>query len=323
MNTNETSISATSFRLPNPNNTELTIIIPTLADHQRRSSLLRAIDSINAQTDCPSHTIVVINGQQYDPSLVSELMSLADIQVIMETKASVKIARQRGLLSTITPYFAFLDDDDELLPDSNKNRLDALKKNSGCIFSISRGYRMLNGKRIPSASNIADAQKEPYEELEKNNWFTSCGAVFRNTKSVIDSFNELPDYHEWTYLAYKLVSLGNFCVVDTPCYIIHESPISLSKRYDYSVAHTVAFMKALQLNIPPAVKKSVKRRLARAEHDVATIALKNRQWRTAFTHHIRSLVLPGGLQYLPFTRHLANIRIFIKNNNDQLQNPPF
>lgn len=283
---------------------ELTVIIPTLADEKRKDTLIRAINSITQQTDCPAKVIVVVNGQKFDQILLDTLARRSDIEVLKEPQASAKIARYRGLISTNTPYYSFLDDDDELLEHSNRTRLDTLKNNPDCAFVASGGHRIEAGIRKPSAPNLMRATTAPYEELSKNNWLTSCGCIFRASMIPSDVFKDLPDYHEWTYLAYRLLSCGSFCITEQPCYIIHESASSLSKTLEYSTGHVDVFRRVLTLDIPKNAKKLVKQRLAMAEHDAASIALKSRQYKSALKHHLASLALPGGMRYLFFTRHL-------------------
>lgn len=293
---------------------ELTVIIPTLADDKREKTLIRAINSITKQTDCPAKVIVVVNGQRFDSKLLDILAARADIEVLREPRASAKIARYTGLLNVKTPYFAFLDDDDELLEHSNKTRLDTLKTHPNCAFVVSGGYRIEAGIQKPSAQNIVRARTAPYEELSENNWLTSCGCIFATNMIQPDIFRDLPDYHEWTYLAYKLLSCSSFCITEMPCYIIHESTNSLSKTLEYSIAHVGVFRRVLSLDIPESAKTEVKRRLAKAEHDSASLALSAGLVQKALKHHLASLVLPGGLRYLSFTRHL------LKPSKQKVQN---
>lgn len=304
MKSNTTALNENRQNVAEKRTPELTVIIPTLADTKRKDSLLRAIDSIIKQTNCLTTVIVVVNGQRFEHSLLNDLVARKEIEVVQVSEPSVKIARHRGLLNVKTPYFSFLDDDDELLEDANSTRLETLKANPDCAFVASGGYRIENGIKKSSASNLGKAIESPYEELCKNNWLTSCGCIFRSSMISPDIFDDLPDYHEWTYLAYRLLICGKFCIIKNPCYIIHESPSSLSKTLEYSVAHAEVFRRILTLNLPAIARNSVRRRLAMAEHDAATVALKSGYRVTALKHHLRSLLLPGGIRYLSFTRHL-------------------
>ena len=287
---------------------EITVIIPTLADVYRASNLVRAVNSVLSQTDVLTKIIVVVNGDVYEKSLVDHLKTLANVEVIIEVIPSVINARYQGLLRVQSPFFSFLDDDDEYLPESIKKRVTQLQVNPECILVASSGYRNENGKITSSAFNLTRAAKNPFEEMSVNNWFTSCGCVFRTNAVSAGVFRQLPPYHEWTYLAYKLLTLGPFCIVDEPCYMIYDSSISLSKTFEYSTAHAFVFRKILELDLPPKAIQSVKRRLAKAEHDLASIALKNGMWKLAVIHHLKSLILPGGLRYFIFTRHLFNFK---------------
>lgn len=286
------------------NHAQLTVIIPTLADTQRAATLLRAIDSVTCQKDIPTTILVVVNGQRFDPHVLAALESRHDLQWMQVEKPSLSNAIYQGRLAVQTPYFSFLDDDDEYLEGSVRKRIEALEKNPDCVMVASKGFRETAGVRTPSAANLAQAQHHPFRELAINNWMTSCGAVFRSRLAAPEVFNHVPPHHEWTYLAYQLLLLGPFCIVDEPCYIVHDTPHSLSKSAAYSEAPAQVLREVLKTPLPSDVAQSVKARLSRAEHDLANMALsKGMRWR-ALQHHLRSLVLPGGWQYVLFTRHL-------------------
>jgi glycosyltransferase involved in cell wall biosynthesis len=282
----------------------VSVIIPTLADRARATSLLRAITSIKSQDETETEVIVVVNGQRHDPILLSELQARSDIRVVRLMTASLVAALYKGRTETRTPFFSFLDDDDEYLPRSLANRVRSLQSNRDCIMAVSPGYREMAGKRTASAYNLTRAKDDPYGELAANNWMTSCGALFRSSLAPAETFAGIPPHHEWTYLAYKLLALGPFCVADEPAYVIHDTPDSLSKTSAYSEAHANVLREVLRLSLPPHAVHTVKERLSRAEHDLASSALARGLRGKAIGHHLRSLLLPGGLRHLTFTRHL-------------------
>lgn len=282
----------------------VTVIIPTLADRARATSLLRAISSIKNQHEIETEVLVVVNGQRYDPLLLADLEARSDIRVVSLLTASLVAARYTGRTEINTPFFSFLDDDDEYLPKSLENRVKLLQENLDCVMAVSHGYREMGGQRTASAYNLTRAKANPYGELAANNWMTSCGALFRSSLVPAETFAEIPHHHEWTYLAYKLLGLGPFCVVDEPSYVIHDTPNSLSKTSVYAEAHAAVLREVLKLSLPPNAIRTAKERLSKAEHELASNALVRGLRGKAISHHLRSLLLPGGLRYLTFTRHL-------------------
>lgn len=282
----------------------LSVIIPTLAERARSESLLRAISSIKDQQETETDVIIVVNGQRFDPALLAQLQSRTDIRVVTILTASLVAAIHEGRTKIKTPFFSFLDDDDEYLPKSLENRLRLIQSNADCVMAVSCGYRDIGGQRTASAYNLTKAQVDPYGELAANNWMTSCGALFRSSLVPAETFVGIPPHHEWTFLAYKLLSLGPFCVLDQPGYVIHDTPNSLSKTTAYATAHATVLREVLKLPLPTHAIHTVRERLSRAEHDLANSALGLGLRAQALKHHFRSLLLPGGLRYLPFTRRL-------------------
>lgn len=285
-------------------NPVVTVIIPTLADSARAASLLRAISSITNQNEMATEVLVVVNGQRYDPLLLAELEARSDIRVVRLLTASLVAALHKGRTEVRSPFFSFLDDDDEYLPKSLANRVESLQSNSDCAMVVSQGYREMDGQRTASAYNLPRAKVDPYGELASNNWMTSCGALFRTNLVPAETFAKIPSHHEWTYLAYKLLGMGPFCVLNEPSYVIHDTPNSLSKTSAYSEAHATVLREVLKLSLPPSAIRTAKERLSRAEHDLASNALAQGLRGKAVSHHLRSLLLPGGLRYVTFTRHL-------------------
>ena len=282
----------------------ITVIIPTLAEKARKHTLMRAISSIKMQQEVASEVIILVNGSRFDPSLLSTLEKRIDIRVIRIETASLVAAIYAGRAAVRTDFFSFLDDDDEYLPGSLQHRLDLLKANADCVMVVSSGYRETDGKRTASAANIDLAVADPYGELAKSNWMTSCGGVYRSSKVPTHIFSDIPKYHEWTYLAYRLLEIGKFCHTKKPCYIIHDTKNSLSKTNSYHEANVDVLRQILKLNLPAKAIRSVKERLARAEHDLACRALALGLRGKALRHNFRSIILPGGFRYLMFGRKI-------------------
>jgi glycosyltransferase involved in cell wall biosynthesis len=118
----------------------VSVIIPTL---RRPTVVLRALGSVLAQTFADFEVIVVIDGPD-DPTRES-LATIYDPRVrVVPLQENVGIARVRnaGIAASSAPYIAFLDDDDEWLP--NKLALQVAAAEA------------LGGKRILLAASFFD-----------------------------------------------------------------------------------------------------------------------------------------------------------------------
>ena len=280
----------------------ISVIILTLAETKRSNSLLRAIDGILGQEGVDAVPIVVVNGNRFDPSLVEQLQQLKGIKLYLEPVAGLINARIIGRRLVETPYFAFLDDDDEYLPHAMRTRLDAMIANEQADLVVSNGYRFDGKVRSISAHNIADAKNDPFLALLDNNWLTSCGGLYRSEKIDANFFADTTEYAEWTYLAVKLSLHYQIAFVDNPNYVINDTEGSLSKSVDYNTALTYVMERILELPLPAHAHQAVRRKYGCALHDLSTHYLENKEQGKALRCHLESLCQPGGLRFLLYTR---------------------
>ena len=76
-----------------------------------------------AQEGCKIRLIVIVNGAAFDEPLLEEMSSDHRLEVHYLAEANVAAAQRFGRSLVETPYFAFLDDDDEYLPNALRLRL--------------------------------------------------------------------------------------------------------------------------------------------------------------------------------------------------------
>jgi glycosyltransferase involved in cell wall biosynthesis len=101
---------------------QYSVIIPT---HNRPDLVVRAIRSVYSQT-CPPHDIIVIDDASQPPLVLPA--DLASTRVIRhERSVGGAAARNTGLREAATEIVAFLDDDDEWLPEKMEIQLGWLR----------------------------------------------------------------------------------------------------------------------------------------------------------------------------------------------------
>lgn len=280
----------------------ISVIIPTLAETRRSTSLLRAIDSILSQEGVHATPLVVVNGNRFDPSLVERLEKLQGIRLHMEATGGLINALVVGRRLVETPYFAFLDDDDEYLPHALRARLDAMLSDECPDVVVSNGYRFDGEVRSASAKNISDARRDPFRALLDNNWLTSCGGLYRTARIDPEFFADATKYAEWTYLAFKICLTHRIAFLDNPCYVINDTEGSLSKSVNYNAALAGIMERVLELPLPPHARRAVKRKYGSALHDLSTYCLAAKERKKAWQCHLKSLCQPGGLRYVLYSR---------------------
>ena len=104
------------------------VLIVSLCLAERRTAILRALETIVSQEGVKATPVIVVNGKRYDPALFEELKARSDLRVIYQEEPSIFLARRLAREKLEAPFFAMLDDDDELLPGALKARLEPLLK---------------------------------------------------------------------------------------------------------------------------------------------------------------------------------------------------
>ena len=104
---------------------EISAIITT---HKRPKLLQRAINSVVTQTYKPKEIIVVSDGRDPETDIVMDQVMSAHAQVrymVVDPPQGANIARNKGIESADNEWIAFLDDDDEWLPEKLSKQQDA------------------------------------------------------------------------------------------------------------------------------------------------------------------------------------------------------
>ncbi len=288
----------------------ISLIIPTLADTARRASLRRAIDSAARASVQPVQILVVVNGQRWDPEVLAQLERWPLVRCLQIAEGSLPKALAHGRAAVQTPYFAFLDDDDELLPGALDARLQVMEAGPPCDVVVSNGWREIAGERTRAMQHLDAVEANPLAALFTENWLASCGGLFRAAGVPQRYLDDHHDFAEWTWLAYCLAIDGvRLRVLDAETFVIHDTAQSRSKSAAYRASYMHLFERMLSRKPPPAVRRLVSARLASTLHDMADKALGQCRMRAAWTYHVRSLALAGGMRYLTFSRRLLRASI--------------
>jgi hypothetical protein len=203
-------------------------------------------------------------------------------------------------------FFGYLDDDDELLPGGLAVRVAALLEDPSADVSVGAGYRQFSdGSESPVP--VPAENSDPMLALLSENWMASCSATFR--RGAIDEPALSPvfqrGFFEWTLLAFHLLTNGRRVrFLDTPTFRINASRVSLSKTDAYAAAEFAAVEWMVANTGRGDVRRLLRRRLASIAHSRSETARETRSWGQAWKWHLRSLSLPGGFRYLPYTRWL-------------------
>ncbi len=280
------------------------VVIPTTCEATRWESLQRAIKSALYQTGVQVRVIVVVNGTRFDPPSYKQLREMKGPEVLYRETGGVSGAQRLGRMQVTSPYFAFLDDDDEYLPGGLAARLQPLLENDAIDFVASNGYDHCAGYDSIRIEDAAAVQKDPLRALLSENWLASCGGLFRSARISSDYFDGETNYFEWTWLAYRLTTERSMRFVDVPTFRVHDSPGSVSKSVDYRLAEIVILEKIAALSLPEDVGARLRIKRGKALHGLADYFRLRGMATLAWRYHLASLFNANGWSYLAYSRKL-------------------
>jgi glycosyltransferase involved in cell wall biosynthesis len=231
---------------------EYTVIIPT---HNRPDLVVRAIRSVYSQT-CPPHDVIVIDDASQPPLVLPA--DLACTRVIRhERSVGGAAARNTGLREAATEIVAFLDDDDEWLPEKMEIQLGWLRDHPDAslvtcghlrceagheyleVFTqefVERYHQYDNffgsfsylvvRRSVPAAPPF---ERERLRPLSPSVRFTSANELPSPARFLLDP--ALPALQDWDF-ALRATRYSIFGVIEQPLvkYYAHDLPRITNKR---------------------------------------------------------------------------------------------
>ena len=283
---------------------DVTIIIPTACADERYETIKRAISSLSGQElGCPL-ILVVANGPRVSERILEEIATHSRIKIVRIAEGSLPRAIAVGRSHVTTPYFGYLDDDDEYLPHALTLRLRALEGNVHAAVCATDGYRHADGVDRLIETVYPESPHDPLRGLLRANWLASCAGLFRTDLVPETLFDGVTRYYEWTLLAYKLAISRQVVLLPSPTYRLHVSSGSLSRSDAYRLAEPEVLKKIYHLNLPNDQKRAIAQRIGAAYHALSGHFHRQGQPRKAWEFHMRSLLRPSGWRYASYTARL-------------------
>lgn len=125
----------------------ISVVIPA---YNIEGYIKRAIDSVLAQTHQPDEIIVVDDGST-DGTAEQIKRCAGRVKYIYQENAGPGAARNTGIKAATSEWLAFLDGDDEWLPDNLKLQLDLFQRNKDLVWSVGNFDRCLCNEDRTSA----------------------------------------------------------------------------------------------------------------------------------------------------------------------------
>ncbi len=280
------------------------VVIRTAGRSERRTSLQRAVQSILNQQGVAARPIVVITDNL--PHLATELACEPRVKV-HHVGQPTSPGRALGIGRSViqAPFYAFLDDDDELLPSALEMRLDIMRADPAVDLVVTTGYWVSGNRRQIHIPDITRHQNDSLNGMIERCWLTSCGGLYRASAISQRHFEGLPDLCEWTYFAFRLsLERLNVRFLDLPTYNVYDTPGSLSKTEGFLEA-TLCVLQAMRSQpLRAAERASLERKYRAALHGAAEHYRQANQLAKAWRFHLRSVKPPYMLRYGAYTRKL-------------------
>jgi glycosyltransferase involved in cell wall biosynthesis len=178
----------------------ISVVVPL---YNKQSLLRRALDSIFAQTRGDFEVIVVDDGSTDESLEEAKNIKEPRLRVISQRNQGPGAARNRGAAETHGEYLAFLDADDEWLPDFLRKSLDALEQAPDCGFCMSaflegrerrNSHKHLEGRGYGPGKYMVTSETRPdsfdwllYAYLPstavfRRGAFTACGGFYEKNR---------------------------------------------------------------------------------------------------------------------------------------------
>lgn len=229
------------------NRPAVSVVIPTF---NRAATLPRALDSVIAQT-CPDWEIIVVDDGSTDAT--SNVLNAYKVRLgqrlitIRQKNSGCSAARNRGVDFARGTFVAFLDSDDEFLPQKLARQLElfSLRPHLHFVFS-DYAFVDLNGTRcdsalktkFPHARNVSrspvahglhELGGDLYDRLLRGYFIATIVGMVRRDRLDGVRFNENLCYAEEWLFYLELARRGPAGFIDEPLALHHFTPNSLTR----------------------------------------------------------------------------------------------
>ena len=284
----------------------ITIVIASRCDEARAELLKRACDSVRAMAGNLGYSILVVaNGDRVSPVVLDWLAARHDTRVVRLRTGSHPLARRVGAEMADGEFLGFLDDDDELLPDTLEKKLAWFRAHPADDVLITDGFRVSGAIE----TRVFPPREERGDDLIGNmmraGW-SACSFTLRTRKIDLSVFDTELRHLEWTLMALTLARRHKIGLLDEPTYRYHDdTPGSLSKSIAHALAAPEVWSRLLREFAGTPHEATMRRRYGIECHNSSWEHARQGNLHEAWRLHLESLKAPGGLlAFLPYSRKL-------------------
>ena len=248
-------------------------------------------------------TIVVFNGTALDERTVQWAQCQPRTRCVILNGPDVAGATFLGRLLVRSEFFTYLDDDDELLANAILCRIKRMREDPSLDCVATNGvYCTKDGvKPLFEQTHVYEQLGLRESLVRSKNWLHSCGGLFRTSSVKATYFYGLPQYREWTVLAYRLSCDLQCRFDDVRTYRVNDTEKSLSKRDAYVESSVEALEHMLRYTKNRAHARALGLRKSDAHRRTSSHYRINGDFARAWQSFGRAIAAPGGWRYLPYS----------------------
>ena len=204
----------------------ISVIIPTW---NRAALLKKAIQSVLAQTVPPLEVLVCDDGSMDNSRWMVESLGDRRVRFLGSSHGGrPAIPRNRGIREARGEWLAFLDDDDEWLPEKLEKEI-ALAQRLNCLAVCSNALRVLPGEATAENYLAFDEQRLTLNDLlQVNLVICSSAVIHRSLIPLVEGFPEnqeltaLEDYALWL----RIATQTDFAYLAEPLVRYRDQPLA-------------------------------------------------------------------------------------------------
>lgn len=209
---------------------QVSVIIPL---YNKARHIRRALDSICAQTFADFEVVVVDDGSADDGAEIVRDYADPRIRLICQDNAGPGAARNRGIRESAAPYVAFLDADDEWLPELLEVCVNHLQEHVDCAACVVGATDGRTGAPIAIERMTDGVWQLPVEATPRQVKMLAnilyCGNILlrRTVLEQQGGFYEGSAYGEDMYLWIKVLLNHKLFMYPQPLFVYHIEDSSL------------------------------------------------------------------------------------------------
>jgi len=217
MHRSDKDLAGVSRRLNRP---RVSVVITS---YKRPIQAVRAVRSAWKQDFASFEVIVVEDGCRTELSETLFREFGDSVMIICHlNNLGLAAARNSGAGIARGRLITFLDDDDYLLPNSCRHRLEVFEQHPEADVVATNGYLDADGQRVRHLPNILQSRSDPLLGMFREMWLGSASGMFR-TETIGPDLFDLPfRYFEWTVTSFVIAENYHVILEDTATYVIEQ-----------------------------------------------------------------------------------------------------